>query len=125
VVSGGNARTGTYTTRIGDGSLYTNATLSRTFSVPTSGVTDLVFSYKDVCNDSITYDWFTVTLWDNNTQTSYTVVPAECSDTGEWNLVTYPIAALAGHSVTLTFQSKDDAYSGDESWAFVDDIFVH
>src|SRR5206468_12747123 len=103
----------------------TNSTASQTFTLPAAGITSLVFSYKDVCPDTVYWDWFTATLTDNTAQTTYTVIPNTCANTGMWSLGVFPVSELAGHNVTLTFTNHDDAYVGDESYVYIDDVAIH
>lgn len=112
---------GNYEVRLGDYAPTASSTLSQTFTVPSVGGGNLSFRYSMVCPDSVVYDWFTVTLYDNTTQQTYTVVPHVCESPG-WKRVNYALSQFVGHSVTLTFTNRDDGYAGDASRTLLDDV---
>jgi hypothetical protein len=76
------------------------------------------------CPDKVTYDWATATLKDNVTNTTTTILPRTCTNTGTWQQVTANVAAQAGHSVTLTLTSHDDNYRNDATHTLFDDVTV-
>jgi hypothetical protein len=94
-----------------------DSTLAQTFTA-TSG--QLRFWYRMVCPDTITYDWFTVTLKDNTTGTTTTPLPRTCASPANYQQVT--AALTSGHSYTLTLTNHDDNYPGDASYTYLDDI---
>ena len=114
---------GFYSARVGSTSPTNTSTISQTFLVPASSGT-LSFDYRLTCPDNVVYDHFSVTLTDVLTQTSYTVVPQTCTNTGAWNNATYALDAFAGHDVTVTFTNVDDAYPGDATYTDLDNVIV-
>jgi len=114
---------GKYHARVGTLTPSSVNTASQTVNIPSFGVTNLSFRYLMVCPDTVTYDWFTVTITDNTASQSYTVVPNTCVDDGVWRRVDYPLpSGMAGHNVTITFTNRDDAYPGDASFTYLDDV---
>jgi len=73
-----------------------------------------------VCPDIVQLDWFTVTLRDNTTRRTTTLVPHTCDAMSSFTQVT--AAVKAGHSYTLTFTDHDDHATGDGTYTFVDDV---
>ena len=98
-----------------------DSSLSQTFTVPT-GASALKLAYKVVCPDTVRYDWATVTLKDNTTGTTKTVLAKTCSNTGAWQ--TLSMSVTAGHSVTLKLVSHDDNWAGDPTYTLYDDVAV-
>ncbi|HEY7781128.1 MAG TPA: hypothetical protein VIC85_13020 [Ktedonobacterales bacterium] len=98
-----------------------DSTIAQTFTIPT-GATTLGFWYRVVCPDTVTYDWATVTLKDNTTGTTTTVLAKTCTNTGSW--VHVSTSVTAGHSVTLTLISHDDNYATDPTYTLYDDVAV-
>ena len=103
--------------RAGSTSPTGDSTLAQTFTA-TSG--QLSFWYRMVCPDTITYDWFTVTLKDSTTGTTTTPLAKTCASPASYQQVT--AAVTAGHSYTLTLTNHDDNYPGDASYTFIDDV---
>ncbi len=98
-----------------------DSTISQTFTMPGGGST-LSFWYQVHCPDSLTYDWATATLKDNNNGTTTTILPKTCNNNGTWVQVTASVTA--GHSYTLTLISHDDNYPGDPTYTLFDDVNV-
>jgi len=122
-VIGTGAHSGTFTARIGGTSATSgDSNTVQTFVVP-SGKTQLAFWYKLTCPDTVTYDWATVTLNDNTTGTTTTVLPKTCTNNGLW--VQRTAAVIAGHSYTLTLISHDDNYAADPTFALYDDVVLN
>ena len=113
--------TGTYAGR-GGSTVATNgdSSVSQTFTVPGGGGT-LLFWYRITCPDTVTYDWATATLRDNVTNTTTTLLPHTCTNTGTWVQVSTILTTQAGHSVTLTLTSHDDNYAADPTYTLWDD----
>ncbi|HSN13111.1 MAG TPA: hypothetical protein VLT61_00665, partial [Anaeromyxobacteraceae bacterium] len=100
------------------------SSISQTFIAPAWAST-LSFFYKDVCPDTVTYDWVTATLRDNVTASTTQVLAPTCTNFGLWVQSTFPIpAAMYGHSLTLTISSRDDGAAMDPSYTLVDDIVI-
>jgi hypothetical protein len=95
-----------------------DSSLAQTFTVPAGS--SLSFWYKMTCPDTVTYDWFTVTLKDNTTGTTTTVLAKTCATNSAY--VRVATAVTAGHSYTLTLTNHDDNYAGDPSYTDVDDV---
>jgi hypothetical protein len=114
---------GTYAAMVGS-TVPTNgdSSIAQTFTAP-SASTSLSFWYRNVCPDTLTYDWATATLTDNTAGTTVTVLPKVCSNPGgSWTQVSASITA--GHSYTLTLISHDDNYPGDATYTQYDDVVV-
>jgi serine protease len=86
-----------------------------------SGKSQLSVWDQNVCPDSVTYDWATITLTDNTGATS-TVLPKTCS-TSPWTNVT--ISVSAGRSYTLTMVNHDDNYASDPTHTLFDDATLN
>ena len=96
-----------------------DSTLSQTFTVP-AGKTTLSAWYALHCPDTVTYDWATITLKDNGSGVTATLLPKTCTKGGAWASVSAPVAA--GHSYALTLLSHDDGYAGDPTFTLFDDV---
>ncbi|KAA6463329.1 hypothetical protein DYQ86_08455 [Acidobacteria bacterium AB60] len=110
----GCARAGSTSPTNGDSSL------AQTFTAP-SNATGISLWYKMSCPDTVTYDWATVTLRDNTSATSVTLLPKTCT-TNAWTNVTGSLTA--SHSYTITLTSHDDNYSADPSYTLYDDVTI-
>jgi hypothetical protein len=116
------AHAGTYAAMVGSTAVTNgDSSIAQTFSAPT-GKTTLGLYYKISCPDTVTYDWATVTLRDNTTSTTTTVLAKTCTNTGAW--VNKTAAITAGHSYTLTLISHDDNYAGDPTYTLYDDVIL-
>jgi hypothetical protein len=104
--------------QVGSTSPSLDSSLAQTFTVAAGS--SLSFWYKMTCPDTVTYDWFTVTLKDNTTGTTATVLGKTCATNAAYTKVTAPVTA--GHSYTLTLTNHDDNYAGDASFTDVDDV---
>jgi hypothetical protein len=104
--------------QIGSTSPSTDSSLSQTFTV--SAGSTLSFWYRMSCPDTVTYDWFTVTLTDNTSGTTSTVLGRTCATNSGYVQVSTPVTA--GHSYTLTLTNHDDNFTGDASSTDVDDV---
>jgi serine protease len=98
-----------------------DSSIAQTFTAPT-GATSLSFWYRNVCPDTLTYDWATATLTDNTAGTTQTALAKTCTNTGVWSQATVTITA--GHSYTLTLISHDDNFSSDPTYTEYDDVVV-
>ena len=114
------SHTGSYAALIG-ATVPTNgdSSAAQTFTAP-STATSLSFWYKVVCPDTITYDWATATLKDNNTGQTTTPLPKTCTNNGTWKQASATVTG--GHSYTLTLISHDDNYAGDATYTYYDDV---
>ena len=101
-----------------------DSSAAQTFTMPASSPT-LTFWYNNHCPDTLQFDWATVTLKDNVTNVTTTLLPKTCSNPGgTWVQVTYNAASNAGHSVTLTLTSHDDNFGADPTYTWYDDVVV-
>jgi hypothetical protein len=98
-----------------------DSSISQSFTVPT-GKSQLSVWYKMTCPDTVTYDWATITLKNNSTGTTNTVLARTCT-TNFWTNVTASVAA--GTSYTLTLTSHDDNYSADPTYTLYDDVTLN
>jgi hypothetical protein len=94
-----------------------DSTIRQTF---TTSSTQLSLYYATRCPDIVSYDWVRITLKDNTTSTTSTLVPTSCPASYAWTKIT--AATTAGHSYTLTILSHDDDYPGDATYTLVDDV---
>jgi hypothetical protein len=116
------AHSGSYSAMLGSTSPTNgDSTASQTFTIPTGGST-LSFYYQVVCPDTVTNDWATVTLKDNTTNTTTTVLGKTCTSTGAW--VQASTGVTAGHSYTITLLSHDDDNPADPTYTLYDDVVV-
>ncbi len=120
-VTGGHS--GTYAARLGS-TAATNgdSSIAQTFTVP-AGKSQLSLWYKIACPDTLTYDWATVTLKNNGSGTTATVLAKTCTNSAAWVNVTS--AVTAGGSYTLTLTSHDDNYAGDPTYTLFDDVTLN
>lgn len=96
-----------------------DSSIVQTFTVP-AGKSTLSAWYASKCPDTVTYDWTTITLRDNTTGTTATLLPRTCAATYTWSQVSG--AVTAGHSYTLTLTNHDDNYAADPTYSLFDDI---
>jgi serine protease len=96
-----------------------SSTLTQTFTAA-GGDSHLSLWYNVTCPDTVTFDWATVTLRDNTSGTTKTVLAKTCVASSGWKQVTATITA--GHSYTLTLTSHDDNFSGDPTFTKYDDV---
>jgi serine protease len=75
------------------------------------------------CPDTVTYDWATITLHNNSTGTTATVLGRVCTTNAAWTNVTAGVSA--GTSYTLTLTSHDDNYAADPTFTLFDDAALN
>jgi len=120
------AHTGTHSAQVGSSSPFSgDSSISQTFTAPTGTGHTLSFWYRVVCTDTVTYDWATVTLKDNTTNTTTTVLARTCTNNGSW--VQRSVTLTGGHSYTLTLIDHDDNWINppDPTYTLYDDISVN
>ena len=100
-----------------------DSSVSQTFTASSAGGT-LVLWYQPHCTDTVTFDWALVTLKDNVTGTTATLLPKTCRNSAVWTQVSYNLAPNAGHSVTLTLLDHDDGFAGDPTYTLYDDVAI-
>ena len=111
---------GAYCSRLGSSSANSgNSSAAQTFTDPT-GKTSLSFYYQVVCLDTVTNDWATVTLNDNTTKRTTTILRRTCTNTGTWVKVSATVTA--GHSYTLTLTNRDGNAAGNATYTLYDDV---
>ena len=98
-----------------------DSSASQSFVVP-AGTSNFSLRYKMTCPDTVTFDWVVVTLVDNTTGLSSTLVPKGCA-TIAWTQASAVLTA--GHSYTLTLTSHDDAYPSDPSYTLFDAVSLN
>lgn len=113
------AHTGSHSAQAG-GTTPTNgdSSVKQTFTAPT-GTATLSVWYRMSCPDTVTYDWATVTLKDNTSNTTKTVLAKTCRTSSTWTKLSASVTV--GHSYTLTLISHDDNYPGDPTYTLYDD----
>jgi Bacterial Ig domain len=117
------AHSGSFGLQLGSTSPTTDSSASQTFTMPATSPT-LSFWYNNHCPDTVSYDWATVTLKDNVSNSTTTLLADTCAASAAWTQVTYNASATAGHSVTLTLANHDDNYPGDPTYTWYDDVTV-
>jgi hypothetical protein len=117
------AHSGGFGLQLGSTSPTTDSSASQTFTMPATSPT-LSFWYNNHCPDTVSYDWATVTLKDNVTSSTTTLLADTCAASAAWTQVTYNASANAGHSVTLTLANHDDNYPSDPTYTWYDDVTV-
>jgi len=118
------AHSGTHSGQAGSSSPTNgDSTISQTFTIP-SGASTLGVWYRVVCPDTVTYDWATITLRDNTTSTTTTLLGKTCTNNGSWVQASANVSGMVGHSVTLTLLSHDDNYATDPTYTLFDDVSV-
>ena len=80
----------------------------------------LAFWYRNVCTDTVPFDWATATLKDNTTGVTTTVLAKTCTNNG--TCVHRTASVTAGHSYTLTLIDHDDNFAGDPTYTLYDDV---
>ena len=121
IVSSG-CHSGTYCAMLGSTSPTNgDSSASQTFTIP-AGKSQLSIWYNNNCPDTVTYDWTTVTLRNNSTGTTTTVLARACTSAG-WRNVTTSVTAATSYTLTLT--SHDDNYPGDPTFTLYDDVTLN
>jgi hypothetical protein len=88
-----------------------------------SGSPTLTFWYQPHCPDTLTYDQQQMQVRNTSNATLLTVLNV-CSNSGAWTQVSTSLAAYAGTTVVLWFNSHDDNYPSDPTYTLWDDIRV-
>jgi hypothetical protein len=105
----------------------TVTTVAQTFTVPGTGAVPsaqtLGFSYQGHCVGASSSN-FAVTVLDNVTSSTTTLLAATCSEMSGWSNVRYSLASMAGHSVTLTFRNQDNGTTGSHSYTKLRDVHL-
>jgi len=118
------AHTGAASAMVGSAAAFNgDSSVSQTFTAPAGGGT-LTFWYQPHCTDTVTFDWALVTLKDNVTGTTATLLPKTCANSTVWRQVSYDLAPNAGHGVTLTLLDHDDNFAGDPTYTLYDDVAI-
>jgi choice-of-anchor A domain-containing protein/uncharacterized repeat protein (TIGR01451 family) len=110
---------GSYAASVG-GTLFGSASISQTFTAPTS-TTALTFWYDQTLCSSSSVDWATATLVNNTTSTTTTPLVKTCAASSPgWLQVITPV--IAGDSYALTLTNADGGGIGDQSNTVFDDV---
>jgi hypothetical protein len=124
VVTSATAHTGAASAMVGSAAPFNgDSSVSQTFTAPAAGGA-LTLWYQPHCTDTVTFDWALVTLKDNVTGTTATLLPKTCANSTVWRQVSYDLAPNAGHSVTLTLLDHDDNFAGDPTYTLYDDVAI-
>jgi hypothetical protein len=119
-----NVHGGTSAAQVGSTSPYSGYSIvQQAVTVPASGTTTLTFWDYLVCNDTITYDWQQAKIVDANNHTLKTIFRT-CSTSTAWAQRTFDLTPYKGQTVTLQFADRDDGYTGDPTWWYLDDVVV-
>ncbi|WP_083937204.1 VPS10 domain-containing protein [Longispora albida] len=110
---------GTYAARLGAANK--DSAVSQAFTVQ-SGQSTLALWYRMNCVDTVQYDWATVTLTNNTTGTTATLLPRTCATSGSFLQLT--AAVTAGTSYTLRLVSHADSNPNDLSTTVYDSVTV-
>lgn len=113
---------GTFAAMLGSsGPTNGDSSIAQTFTAP-AGSSALSFWYRNVCPDTVQFDWATATLTDNTAGTVRTVLAKTCTASGVWTQVSASVTA--GHSYTLKLVNHDDNFAGDPTFTEYDDVVV-
>ncbi len=99
-----------------------DSSYAQTFTVP-SGKSQLSLWYSSHCPDTVTYDWVTITLTNNSTGATSTLLGHTCASSASWTNLT--AAVSAGVSYTLKLVSHDDNYASDPTYTLFDDVTLN
>ena len=88
-----------------------------------TGSAQLTLWYKMVCNDSVQYDWATVTVSSPGGTVLATPLAMTCAS-GSWTLVSADLSAWAGQTIVVTLVNHDDNHAGDASLTYFDDVLI-
>lgn len=94
---------------------------AQTFTVA-SGSTALSFWYRNMCPDTISQGWATVSLADLTTGGTTIALPKTCIRDSGWVRTSIPVTA--GHKYTLTLTNRDDNAPGTATHTYYDDVTV-
>ena len=114
-------QTGGYGALVGSANPSATSAISQTFTAP-SGSGKISVSYNITCPDLVYYDWATVTLKDNTTGGTATLLQPTCTLGAGWKTASGSLSA--GHSYTITLTSVDDGYAGDPTYTYYDNVTV-
>jgi len=119
-----SAHSGSWAAQLGSTSPTSgDSTLTQTLTLPTNATT-LSFWYNVHCPDAVFFDWARAELVDTINNTTITVLDKQCTNGAGWQQAAANVAAMAGHSVTLTLVSHDDNSAGDPTYTWFDDVSV-
>ena len=114
--------TGSYSARLGATTATNgNSTMQQAVTVPANAT--LSFWYQPHCPDTLTYDQQQMQVRSTTGTTLLTVLNV-CQNTGVWTQKTASLSAYAGQTVVLWFNSHDDNYAADPTYALFDDVSV-
>ena len=122
VVSSG-AHNGTHAAQVGSTAPTNDSTITQSVTLP-AGSPQLSFWFKNVCPDTLQFDWATVTVTSPAGTALATPLAKTCTNTDTWVNVTSDLSSLAGQTVVLTFANHDDNNSGDPTFTLYDDVQI-
>ncbi len=115
--------TGSYAARLGSTRATNgNSTMQQTIRVPANNAT-LTFWYQPHCPDTLTYDQQQMQIRSTAGKTLATELNV-CDNSGTWKQFSASLAAFAGQTVVLWFNSHDDNYPSDPTYLVIDDVAV-
>jgi hypothetical protein len=120
VVSSG-AYQGTFAAQVGSTSPSSTSRITQSFTAP-AGTSRLTVAYDIFCTDTAGRGYATVTLRDNTTGRTTTVLPRTCTLGAGWN--TASASVTVGHSYTLTLTNRDDNRTSDPGYTWYDAVSV-
>src|SRR5262249_16044110 len=114
---------GTFAAQVGSTNITNgDSSVRQTFDTP-AGASTLSVWYNITCPDTVQFDWATVTLRDNTTASTRTLLARTCTINQGWKHVTASVTA--GHNYTLRLISHDDNFAGDPTFTKYDDVSLN
>lgn len=102
-------------------SLNGDSSLSQDFVAP-DGTNTLSFWVRVVCPGSVARGWATATLTDNTAQTTLTILPPTCTNTGAFAQVRAALTAKHGYTLKLSNHDSNDAAGA--TYTYYDDVAI-
>ena len=119
-----SAHSGSWAVQVGSTSPTNgDSTLTQTLTLPPNATT-LSFWYNVHCPDAVFFDWARAELVDNTNNAMITMLDKQCTNGVGWQQAAANVAAMAGHSMTLTLVSHDDNSAADPAYTWFDDVSV-
>jgi hypothetical protein len=112
---------GAYGLQLGSTGPSGTSSASQTFTVAAGGTT-LWFWYRNLCPDTVSRGWATVSLADVTSGTTLIALPKTCAKDSGWVHTSAPV--IAGHKYTLTMTNRDDNSPGSATHTYYDGVTV-
>ncbi|OLE20747.1 MAG: hypothetical protein AUG49_23990 [Catenulispora sp. 13_1_20CM_3_70_7] len=114
------AHTGTYAARLGSTSPTNgDSTATQNFTAASNDSVLYVY-YNQSCAGAVSTDWATVTLKDQTTGTTTTLLAKTCAAASGWKGIGATI--VPGHAYTITLTNHDDNKAGSPTSTLFDDV---